>query len=89
MACSPIDFFCVIRDDLIGNAGLAIAFILLLYFIISSKLRFGFDTIFTLLVPILLGLGLVIGQFYPMAGFTTFILGLILGSIAIKFFEGR
>lgn len=90
MTCSPIDFICVIKNDLIGNAFLAVLFILLLYFIIASKLRFGFDTTFIILIPLSIMLGLAIGQAAgAIIAFSTIIIGIFLGIIVSRLLELR
>lgn len=89
MTCSPIDFICVIRNDLVGDTLLSILFVLLLYFIIAGKLRLGFETTFVALIPISLIVSLALGQFSVIYAFSTVIIGIFLGWVVIRFFEAR
>lgn len=90
MTCSPIDFVCVIRNDLIGNGTLAILFVLLIYFIIAAKLKFGFDTTFIILIPFSIIGAIAIGSSAGIVyGFISMFIGIILGWIAIRLFELR
>jgi len=87
--CDVLDFRCIIVNELIGSVALAILFIALLYFVVASKLRFGFDTTFSLLIPVVLISSIVLTAFSAIFAFATLLAGLLLAYIFIKFLENR
>ena len=89
MGCSVLDFKCILVNELVGSVTLAVLFIALLYFMIASKMKFGFDTTLVLLVPLLIISSLVLSVFSGIYAFITLIAGLLLGYIFIKFIENR
>ena len=60
MGCEILDFQCIFVSELIGSITLSI---LLLYFVMASKLKFGFDTTMILAIPFALIVTLGLGGF--------------------------
>ncbi|KKN21264.1 hypothetical protein LCGC14_0927210 [marine sediment metagenome] len=70
-ACDILDFQCIIVSEIFGSIALAVVIGLLLYFVVASKLKFGFDTTLLLAIPISLIVSLALGGFivtYAIAG---------------------
>ncbi len=63
MGCEILDFQCIFVSELIGSITLSIVIFLLLYFIVASKLKFGFDTTMILAIPFALIVTLGLGGF--------------------------
>ena len=78
MACDLLDWRCIIISELIGDVILAFLIAVLFYFIISSKLRWGFDNTMAFSIPILLIVGLAFAGFSTIFAFLTVIIGLLL-----------
>ncbi len=78
MACNLLDWRCIIISELIGDVLLAILVAVLFYFIIATKLRWGFDNTMAFSVPILLIVGLAFAGFSAIFAFATVIIGLLL-----------
>ena len=78
MACDLLDWRCIIISELIGDVLLAILIAVLFYFIIATKLRWGFDNTMAFSVPILLIVGLAFAGFSTIFAFATVIIGLLL-----------
>ena len=78
MACDLLDWRCIIISELIGDVLLAILVAVLFYFIIATKLRWGFDNTMAFSVPILLIVGLAFAGFSAIFAFATVIIGLLL-----------
>jgi len=89
MVCSVLDFRCILVNELIGSVALTLMFLALIYFIVASKLRFGFDTTLVLLVPLLVISSLVLTTFSAIYAFVTLAVGLLMGYIFMKFIENR
>jgi len=78
MGCEILDWRCMIISELIGNTLLAIIIFAILYFVIASKIRLGFDTTIAMTIPILLIGGLMFMGFSAIYAFATVIVGLML-----------
>ncbi len=78
MACDLLDWRCIIISELIGDVVLAFLIAILFYFIISTKLRWGFDNTMAFSIPILLIVGLAFAGFSTIFAFLTVIIGLLL-----------
>ncbi len=61
--CEILDFQCIIVSELIGSTILAVIVLLLLYFVMASKLKLGFDTTMILAIPFILVISLGVGGF--------------------------
>lgn len=77
-SCDILDFRCIFVNEIIGNVVLAVVLAAILYFIVASRLKFGFDTTIFLAVPILLMLGLAIGGFSVLFAFLTMITAIMI-----------
>jgi len=84
MGCEILDFRCVLVNELIGSTILTIIIAAIFYFIIASKMKFGFDTTIALSIPILLLLGIVFTGFSAIYAFATIIVGILLAWIFNK-----
>lgn len=62
MGCEILDIQCLFVSEIVGNVALTIVLSLVLYFIIASKLRFGFDTTIAMLLPLVIILALMFGE---------------------------
>lgn len=79
--CELLDLRCIFVSELIGNTLLAVLVVTLFYFIIASKLRWGFDNTIAFSVPLLLIAGLAMAGFSAIFAFATVIIGLLLAWI--------
>lgn len=82
--CNLLDFRCIFVNEIIGDAMLAVIIGAILYFIVASKLKLGFDTTIAFGFPLLLILGLAITGFSAIFAFATVVVGLMLAWIFIK-----
>jgi len=76
-SCDILDIRCLFVSELIGSVTLTIVLFAIFYFIIASKMRFGFDTTVLFAIPILLIISLALGGFavvYALSGFITAII---------------
>ena len=76
MICNLLDFRCIFVNELVGNVLLAVVLCAIFYFIIASRMRFGFDTTIALAVPLLLLLGLAFTSFSTIYAVITVIVAL-------------
>ena len=81
MPCDVLDFRCVIMNELIGSVVLTMLLGAILYFIVASKLKFGFGTTLSLAVPFILILGITFAGFSPIYAFLTLLGGVLLAWI--------
>ena len=88
MACDIIDLKCIFVNELVGNAFLAIIILTVIYLIVASKLRFGFDTTLIVGFTILLVGSLAIGNLMAIMAFGTILVGILL-AIEIAAFIGK
>ncbi|KKM80405.1 hypothetical protein LCGC14_1340190 [marine sediment metagenome] len=84
MACEILDFRCIIVSELIGSVVLSILLGAIVYFIVASKLRWGFDTTILVSIPIILILGLAVGGFSAIFAFLTVLVGILVAWIFNK-----
>ena len=87
--CEILDFQCIIVSEIIGSAALAVVIGLLLYFIVASKLRFGFDTTLVLAIPILLIVSLALGGFIVAYALAAIIAATIIAWVFQRAFGNR
>ena len=78
MVCELLDIRCIFVSELVGSALLAMFLVAIVYFLIASKLRFGFDTTVVMSLPLILIVGLAITGFSAIFAFATVFIGLIL-----------
>lgn len=58
MVCDILDFKCIFVNELVGNIVLAVILSIILYFVIASRSRFGFDTTVVLAFPFIMVVGI-------------------------------
>lgn len=80
-SCELLDLRCIFVSELIGDVFLAVLVVTLFYFIIASKLRWGFDNTIAFAVPLLLIAGLAFAGFSAIFAFATVIVGMLLAWI--------
>ena len=73
VSCEILDFRCILVNEIVGNVVLAVVLAAILYFIVTNRLKFGFDTTLAFAVPIILLAGLAIGGFSVIFAFITLI----------------
>lgn len=81
MGCEILDVRCIFMNELIGSAILTAIFIAVLYFIVASKTRLGFDATLAFAIPLLLIVGIAFTGFTALYAFITVIVGIMLGWI--------
>lgn len=81
VACDILDLRCVFVNELIGSLMLSVVVFALVYFIIASKNRWGFNATIVTLVPILLIGGLALTGFSVIFAFATIIIGLLFAAL--------
>lgn len=77
-SCDILDFRCIFVNEIVGNVVLAVVLAAIVYFVVASRLRFGFDTTIFLAFPILLLLGLAIGGFSTLFAFLTMVTAIMI-----------
>lgn len=83
MGCELLDFQCLFVSEIIGSVALTVVVFLLFYFIVASKLRFGFDTTMLLAIPLALIISLAVGGFSIVFA----VIGLIVALVLAWIFE--
>lgn len=89
VGCEILDFRCLFINEIIGSITLAVVFGAIFYFIIASKLRFGFDTTIAFALPVIIIMGLAMGGFPIIYAFTTVIVAWMLGFLFQKLIGSR
>lgn len=89
VGCEILDFRCLFINEIIGSITLAIVFAVIFYFIIASKLRFGFDTTVAFAFPLVIIIGLALGGFAVVFAFATVIIGWMIGFLFQKLIGNR
>ncbi len=89
MACDILDIRCLFVNEIVGNVVLTVVLSVILYFIIASKLRFGFDTTIALFFPMLFIFGLTFAGFSAILAFATVIIGIMIAFIFNKIVGNR
>ena len=87
--CELLDFRCMIVSELIGSTILAVIIATILYFVIASKMKLGFDTTMTFALPILLILGMAFTGFTSIYAFGTVIVALVITWIFQEMIRNR
>jgi len=87
MGCNILDWRCIIVNELVGSAILAVLFAAILYFIVASRLRLGFELTLFLGIPLMFILGMMFAGFSGIMAFMTIIIGLMLAWIFQKVVE--
>lgn len=88
-SCEILDFRCIFVSEIIGSVFLSIIIAMIFYFIIASKLNWGFTTTIGFLFPIVLILGLSLAGFSAIMAFLTVAVGFMLAWIFNKLIGNR
>ena len=89
VGCEILDLKCIFINEIIGSIALASIFGIIFYFILASKLRFGFDTTIAFAFPLVIILSLAIGGFPIVYAFVTVVIGWMLGFLLQKIIPNR
>ncbi len=87
--CDVLDLRCIFLNELIGSVLLAVLMSALVYFIVASKLRWGFDTTIVMIFPLLLIVGLMFAGFSAVFAFATVIVGIMVGWVFNEIIRNR
>lgn len=79
MACDVLDLKCVFVNELFGSIILTLIALTIVYFIIASKSKFGFETTFVVGVIVLLLGAIAIGNLSILLAFLTLIVAILVG----------
>lgn len=71
-------------NELIGDLTLTLFFLMILYLMIASRLKFGFDTTVLMAIPVVLIGGMMFGAFSAIYAFVTIGVGIMLGWVFEK-----
>ncbi len=82
--CEILDFRCIFVSEIVGDVFLATIIAMVFYFIIASKLNWGFTTTIGFMFPIILILGLTLSGFTAIMAFSTVVIGFMLAWIFNK-----
>ena len=88
-SCDILDFRCIFVSELVGSVFLATIIAMILYFIIASKLNWGFNTTIGFMIPIVLIMGLTFSGFSAIMAFLTIVVGLMLAWVFNKLIGNR
>ena len=89
MPCELLDFRCIIVNEIVGSVILAAVLAAILYFVIASKLRLGFDTTIAFAIPLLIISGLMFTGFSVIYAVITVIVGLMVAWIFQEIIRNR
>ncbi len=78
MGCEILDLKCLFVSEIAGSVALAMIIAIIFYFIIASKMRFGFDTTILFAIPVILIVGLAFGGFSIIYAFVTILAAILL-----------
>ena len=87
--CDILDFRCLIMNEIVGSVTLTVVLFAIMYFVIASKLRLGFDTTILFLFPTVVILGLAVGGFSTIYAFATIIVAILVAFAFQKFIGNR
>lgn len=87
--CDVLDWRCIFVSELVGSAFLAMIIGLILYFVIASRLNWGFKTTIGFLFPIVLISGLAVTGFSAIFAFSTIVVGLMFAWIINRIIGNR
>lgn len=87
--CDVLDIRCIFVSEIVGNAILAMIILMIFYFVVASRLNWGFKTTVGFLFPIILIGGLAITEFSAIFAFTTILVGLMYAWIINRIIGNR
>ncbi len=89
MACDILDWRCVFVNEIAGTVLIAGALGLLFYFIIASKMNWGFTTTVGFLFPVIMIMGLAISGFSAIFAFSTILIGFMASAMFKRIIDSR
>lgn len=89
VGCELLDFRCILMNEIVGSALLAAILGAMVYFMIASKLRLGFDTTVAFMVPFLLIGGLMWAGFSTLYYLMAIAVGVLLAWIFNEIIRNR
>lgn len=87
--CDVLDLRCIFVNELIGSVALTGIFVVIIYFMIASKLRFGADTTLAFSIPFILLGALAVGIISPVMAFITMLVGFMAAELFTRIIAGR
>ena len=84
-ACEIIDFKCLFINEIVGSVTLFIVLFMVLYFVVTSKLKLGFEITIYLMIPTLVIIALAGGGFSIVFAFVTLLVAFMVGWAVNKF----
>lgn len=81
MVCDILDFKCIFMNELIGSTILTMIFLTIVYFVVASKVKIGFDTTIAFAFPVIMIGGLFLTGFSVIYAVVTILAGIMLAWI--------
>ena len=78
-SCEILDLRCIILNEIVGSVTLALVLFAVMYFVIASKMKLGFDTTILFLFPTIVILSLAISGFSIVYAFATIMVAIMVG----------
>ena len=85
--CDLLDWRCIFVSELIGNVVIATIVAIVIYLIIASKMKFGFDTTITFGIVILLVSSLAFSGFPVVYAFASVLIGFMIAWVWQQIFK--
>lgn len=89
MACDILDIRCILVNELIGDATLAIVFVAILFFIFAIKARMRFELMMVIGMPLIVSVSLLIFGFGAIYAFITLIAGVLIALVINRLIGNR
>lgn len=87
MACNLIDLRCIFVNELFGTLTLTFIALTIVYFIVASKLKFGFEmTIYGGLL-VVLALSIAFGKIQIVLAFATVLVAILVANLFNRFIQ--
>lgn len=88
-SCDILDFKCIYMNEIVGDTVLAVIIFAIMYFVITSKMKLGFDTTMVFSIPLILIGGLMFAGFSVLFAFMTVLIGWMLAWLFGIMIQGR
>lgn len=88
-SCGILDFGCIFINEIFGSVTLAAIGSIIIFLIISGKLRLGFELTLALLFPVAILVSLAIGGFTVVYAFATLAVAILVGYLFQKIIGNR
>lgn len=89
VGCDLLDLRCLFVNEIVGSVMLTMVLGAIVYFIIASKMRWGFETTVAVAFPLLLIIALAVGSITPILAFGTLVAGFMLTWLMTKIIGNR